>query len=103
MGRHDTHGEARYLQQHFEQLVLAAVGQLRTRDHVHLKARSQLVVPVRSVDNLTCRTLGKQVIVVRKTFLDVGTHASVAAESTVSTTDAHLGWYSNPRRKAIAL
>lgn len=86
----------------FEQLVLAAVGQLRTRDHVHLKERSQLVVPVRSVGNLTCRTLGKQVIVVRKTFLDVGISVA-AAESTVSTTDAHLGLYSNPRRKAIAL
>jgi len=87
----------------YEALVTAAVGTIRSREHIKLKSKGELPIenfPFTDISeySLLTQRSSKCVRTVRKTFLEVGWLKACECASVVSSTDAHLGRLKNPRQ-----
>lgn len=96
----------------FEPLIMRAVRRIPTQEHVHLKDKRELLAscPLSvtkggstglHLKDLTPATVGQEVLIVNRTFLEVARHVSWRGDVTASTTDAHAGWHRNPRASPI--
>lgn len=83
----------------FESIVLKVVDNIRARAHVKLLSKGPLPIKVGPGYGFVGQGDGQQVCIVRNTFMEVGVSVQLDAASVVSTTDAHLGRYSNPRQR----
>lgn len=78
----------------FEPLVRQVVGRLKGRDHVKIKSKEQVNCDVQMPPRVN---LGRTILLLRNTFLEVSPVDSRSAR-TASTTDARLGIDKNPRK-----